>query len=115
MLAVFLGDWELGNSGSREEPFLPAYVKEVENSTGKPVLQVACQISVLTLEMTEDALRDASTYERRCASKRALRLSHTANSASSNHHALGGRLRRLKGMEALAALRRSDEKDRAAQ
>jgi len=24
MLAVSLGDWELGNSGSREEPFLPA-------------------------------------------------------------------------------------------
>jgi len=26
------------------------------------LLQVACQVSVLALEMTEDALRDASTY-----------------------------------------------------
>jgi len=44
-------------------------VKEVENSTGfereERLLQVACQVSVLTLEMTEDALRDASTYARR--------------------------------------------------
>jgi len=44
-------------------------VKEVENSTGfergDRLLQVAYQISVLALEMTEDALRDSSTYARR--------------------------------------------------
>jgi len=38
-------------------------VKEVENSTGfergDRLLQMACQVSVLALEMTEDALRDA--------------------------------------------------------
>jgi len=30
---------------------------------GDRLLQVACQVSVLALEMTENALRDASTYE----------------------------------------------------
>jgi len=52
MLAVFLGNWELGNSGSWEEPFLPATVlrrlktaREFER--GDRLLQVACQVSVL--------------------------------------------------------------------
>jgi len=70
MLAVSLGDWELGNCGSREEPFLPVTVlrrlktaREFERGDG--LLQVACQVSVLALEMTEDALHDASTYARR--------------------------------------------------
>jgi len=70
MLAVSLGDWELGNSGLREEPFLPATVlrrlktaREFEREDR--LLQVACQVLVLALEMTEDALRDASTYARR--------------------------------------------------
>jgi len=65
MLAVSLGDWELENSGSREEPFLPATVlKRLKTARwferGNRLLQVAC----LPLEMTEDALRDASTYAR---------------------------------------------------
>jgi len=64
-------------------------VKEVENNTGiwagRQVLQMACQVSALALEMTEDALRNASTYARRwaserCASERALRLSRIVNS-----------------------------------
>jgi len=69
MLAVSLGGWELGNSGSREEPFLPATVlrrlKTAQGfERGDRLLQVACQVSVLALEMTEDALRDTSTYAR---------------------------------------------------
>jgi len=44
-------------------------VKEVKNSTGfereDRLLQVACQVSVLALKVTEDAFRDASTYARR--------------------------------------------------
>jgi len=32
---------------------------------GDRLLQVACQVSVLALEMTENALRDASIYARR--------------------------------------------------
>jgi len=100
-------------------------VKKVENSTGfeqggNRLLQVACEVSVLALELTEDVLRDASTYAirwatERYASERALHLSRTADSASSDHHALGGRPRQPKGMEALAAFKRSDKKDRAAQ
>jgi len=43
-------------------------VKEVENSTGfereERLLQVAYQVSVLALEMTEDILRDASDRKR---------------------------------------------------
>jgi len=91
-------------------------VKRLKTAQGfERELQVACQVSVLALEMTEDALRDASTYARRWASEHALRLSRTANSSSSNHHALGGRPRRPKRTESLAAFKRSDEKDRAGQ
>jgi len=47
---------------------------------GERLLQAACQFLALSLEMTEDALRDASTYARRwtwkrCASKHVIRLS----------------------------------------
>jgi len=70
MLAVSLEDWELGNSGSREEPFLPATVlRRLKTARGfgrgDRLLQVACQVSALALEMTEGALRDASTYAMR--------------------------------------------------
>jgi len=66
MLAVSLGDWELGNSGLREEPFLPAIVlRRLKTAWGfdqeDRLLQVAHQVSALALEMTEDALHDAST------------------------------------------------------
>jgi len=87
-------------------------VNEVENSTGVWAGgQVVAGVSVLALEMTEDAHRDASTYARRwaserCVSERALRLSRTANSTSSDHHALRGRPRRPKGMETASISRR---------
>jgi len=66
MLAMFLGDWELENSGSREEPFLPATVlKKLKTARGfkqgDRLLHVACQISALAVEMSEDALCNAST------------------------------------------------------
>ena len=56
--------------------------------------------------MTEDALREASMYLRRCdsdrcATERALHRSRTADSASWDHQALGERPRRPKGIEAL--------------
>jgi len=70
MLAVSLGDWELGNSGSREKPFLPATVlRRLKTAQG---VRARGQVVTgglpglgLALEMTEDALRDASTYVRR--------------------------------------------------
>jgi len=70
MLAESLVDWELGNSGSREEPFLPATVlRKLKTARGfeqeDGLLQVACQVSVLAMEMTENALHDASTYAKR--------------------------------------------------
>ena len=64
--------------------------------------QVACQVADLALEMTEDALREASMYLRRCdsdrcATERALRRSRTADSASWDHQALGGTTKAGKG------------------
>ena len=61
---------------------------------GDRLEQVACQVADLALEMTEDALREASMYLRRCdsdrcATKRALHRSRTADSASWDHQALG--------------------------
>jgi len=69
MLIISLRDWELGNTGSRE-PFLLATVlrrlKTIRGfERGDRLLQVACQVSVLSLEITENALRDVSTYARR--------------------------------------------------
>ena len=87
--------------------------------TGRRLEQVACQVADLALEMTEDAQREASMYLRRCdsdqcASERALRRSHTADSASWDHQALGERPRRPKGIEALAASTKNREKEWAA-
>ena len=83
------------------------------------VEQLACQVADLALEMTEDALREASMYLRRCdsdrcATERALRRSRTADSASWDHQALGERPRRPKGIEALAASTKKREKEWAA-
>jgi len=69
MLAESLGDWELGNFGSQEELFLPAtMLRRLKTARGfeqgDRLLQVACQVSVLALEMTEEAFHDASTYAR---------------------------------------------------
>ena len=68
---------------------------------GDRLEQVACQVADLALEMTEDPLREASMYLRRCdsdrcATERALRRSRTADSASWDHQALGERPRRPK-------------------
>ena len=86
---------------------------------GDRLEQVAWQVADLALEMTEDALPEASMYLRRCdsdrcATKRAFRRSRTADSASWDHQALGERPRRPKGIEALAALTKNREKEWAA-
>jgi len=67
MLAVSLKDWEIEDSGLWEEPFLPATVlRKLKTAWGferkDRLLQVACQVSTLALEITKDVLRDASTY-----------------------------------------------------
>jgi len=78
-------------------------VKEVKNSTGfergDRLLQVACLVSVLAKEHLGACSPPICT----------------AKSASSDHHVLGGRPRTPKGMEALAAFKRSDKKDRSVQ
>ena len=83
---------------------------------GDRLEQVACQVADLALEMTEDALREASMYLRRCdsdrcATKRALRRSRTADSASGTTRLWGERPRRPKGIEALAASTKNREKE----
>ena len=79
--------------------FGPDCIEKPEDSTrirtGDRLEQVACQVADLALEMTEDALREASMNLRRCdsdrcATERALRRSQTADSASWDHQALGG-------------------------
>ena len=60
------------------------------------------------LEMTEDALPEASMYRRRCDSdrldtERALRRSRTADSASWDHQALGGTTKAAKGDRGLGS------------
>ena len=76
--------------------------------TGDRLEQVACQVADLALEMTEDALREASMYLRRCdsdrcATKRTLRRSRTADSASWDHQALGGTTKAAKGDRGLGS------------
>ena len=75
---------------------------------GDRLEQVACQVADLALEMTEDAVREASMYLRRCdsdrcATERALRRSRTADSASWDHQALGERPRAAKGVRGLGS------------
>ena len=75
---------------------------------GDKLEQVACQVADLALEMTEDALREASMYLRRCdsdrcATERALRRSRTADSASWDHQALGGTTKAAKGDRGLGS------------
>ena len=76
--------------------------------TGDRLEQVVCQVADLALEMTEDALREASMYLRRCdsdrcATERALRRSRTADSASWDHQALGGTTKAAKGDRGLGS------------
>ena len=75
---------------------------------GDRLEQVACQVADLALEMTEDALREASMYLRRCdsdrcATKRTLRRSRTADSASWDHQALGRTTKAAKGDRGLGS------------
>ena len=75
---------------------------------GDRLEQVACQAADLALEMTEDALREASMNLRqcdsdRCATERALRRSRTADSASWDHQALGGTTKAAKGDRGLGS------------
>ena len=118
------GEVQPGKEGSWEVFFLPEMalrsLKTAQGSErGDRLEQVACQVADLALEMTEDALRKASMYLRRCASDRcasdrALHRSRTADSASWDHQVLGGRPRRPKGIEAFAASTKRREKERAA-
>ena len=113
-----------GKEGSWEVFFLPEMalrsLKTARGSErGDRLEQVACQVADFALEMTEDALREASMYLRRCdsdrcATERALRRSRTADSASWDHQALGERPSRPKGIEALAASTKKREKEWAA-
>ena len=82
--------------------------EEVGFPRGDRLEQVACQVADLALEMTEDALREASMYLRRCdsdrcATERALRRSRTADSASWDHQALGGTTKAAKGDKGLGS------------
>ena len=75
---------------------------------GNKLEQLAWQAADLALEMTEDALREASMYLRRCDSdrcvtERALRRSRTADSASWDHQALGGTTKAAKGDRGLGS------------
>ena len=118
------GEVQSGKEGSWEVFFLPEMalrsLKTARGSKrGDRLEQVACQVADLVLEMTEDTLREASMYLRRCdsdrcATERALRRSRTADSASWDHQALGERPRRPKGIEALAASTKKREKEWAA-
>ena len=75
---------------------------------GDRLEQVAWQVADLAIEMTEDALREASMYLRRCdsdrcATERALRRSRTADSTSWDHQALGGTTKAAKGDRGLGS------------
>ena len=106
-MAVSRGQVQSGKEESWEVFFLPEMalrsLKTARGSErGDRLEQVACQVADLALEMTEDALREASMYLRRCdsdrcATERALRRSRTADSASWDHQALGGTTKAAKG------------------
>ena len=112
-MAVSRGQVQSGKEESWEVFFLPEMalrsLKTARGSErGDRLEQVACQVADLALEMTEDALREASMYLRRCdsdrcATERALRRSRTADSASWDHQALGGTTKAAKGNRGLGS------------
>ena len=112
-MAVSRGQVQSGKEESWEVFFLPEIalrsLKTARGSErGDRLEQVACQVADLALEMTEDALREASMYLRRCdsdrcATERALRRSRTADSASWDHQALGGTTKATKGDRGLGS------------
>ena len=104
---------ESGKEESWEVFFLPemalrSLTTARGSERGDRLEQVACQVADLALETTEDALREASMYLRRCDSdrcdtERALRRSRTADSASWDHQALGGTTKAAKGDRGLGS------------
>ena len=112
-MAVSRGQVQSGKEESWEVFFLAEIalrsLKTARGSErGDRLEQVACQVADLALEMTEDALRKASMYLRRCdsdrcATERALRRSRTADSASWDHQALGGTTKAAKGDRGLGS------------
>ena len=112
-MAVSRRQVQSGKEESWEVFFLPKIalrsLKTARGSErGDRLEQVACQVADLALEMTEDALREASMYLRRCdsdrcATERALRRSRTADSASWDHQALGGTTKAAKGDRGLGS------------
>ena len=112
-MAVSRGEVQSGKEGSWVVFFLPEMalrsLKTARGSErGDRIEQVACQVADLALEMTEDALREASMYLRRCdsdrcGSERALRRSRTADSASWDYQALGGTTKAAKGDRGLGS------------
>ena len=112
-MAVSRGQVQSGKEESWEVFFLPEMalrsLKTARGSErGDRLEQVACQVANLALEVTEDALREASMYLRRCdsdrcATERALRRSRTADSASWDHQALGGTTKAAKGDRGLGS------------
>ena len=76
--------------------------------SGRQVRTGGLQVADLAPEMTEDALREASMYLRRCdsdrcATERTLRRSQTADSASWDHQALVGTTKAAKGDRGLGS------------
>ena len=112
-MAVSRGQVQSGKEESWDVFFLPAIaLRSLETARGSErgdrLEQVACQVADLALEMTEDALREASMYLRRCdsdrcATERALRRSRTADFASWDHQALGGTTKAAKGDRGLGS------------
>ena len=112
-MAVSRGQVQSGKEESWEVFFLPEMaLKSLKTARGSErgdrLEQVVCQVADLALEMTEDALREASLYLRRCdtdrcATERALRRSRTADSASWDHQALGGTTKAAKGDRGLGS------------
>ena len=84
----------------------PEFIYELSFSSAR---KTGCRLSAdLALEMTEDALQEASMYLRRCdldrcATERALRRSRTADSASWDHQVLGGTTKAAKGDRGLGS------------
>ena len=91
-MAVSRGEVQSGKEGSWEVFFLPEMaLRSLKTARGSEredrLEQVASQVADLALEMTEDALREASMHLRRCdsdrcATERALRRFRTADCAS---------------------------------
>ena len=123
-MAVSRGQVQSGKEESWEVFLLPemalrSLTTARGSERGDRLEQVACQVADLALEMTEDALREASMYLRRCdsdrcATERALRRFRTADSASWTTRLWGDNQGGQRGIEALAASTKNREEEWAA-